>query len=91
MKQGFAGINDAIFRKRKSLNHEKEVRAVIEDNEHSDRVGLLRPVDLCTLISQVVISPFSNPWFEGVVKETLDRFGAPVEIATSEIALKPFF
>jgi hypothetical protein len=91
-RKGFAGPNDAIFRKRQSLSHEKEVRAVIRDHEDSDTMGLTRPVDLNCLFKQVVISPFADQWFEAVLKETMRRFGfSPETIAVSDLTLEPFF
>ena len=90
-KQAFAGINDAIFRKRHSRSHENEVRAVIREPESSDKLGLLRPIAVNRPIDQVVVSPFASAWFEEVLKETLGRFGSQIEVGRSEIAQEPFF
>jgi hypothetical protein len=58
----FVGINDSVFRKRKSLQHEQEVRVVIRDRSENETLGLARPVDLDKLIKEVVISPFAPAW-----------------------------
>jgi hypothetical protein len=90
-RRAFAGVNDAIFRKRYSLSHEREVRAVIHDHKSQETVGLLRPVDLALLLDQVVISPFTSTWFEAVLKETISKFAVTIEVATSELMLEPFY
>ena len=90
-RREFAGVNEAIFRKRQSLSHEKEVRAVIRDNQDSVAIGLARPADLNLLLKNVVVSPFEGHWFEAVLRETMARFGVTGEITPSEIALEPFY
>lgn len=88
----FVGISDAsIFRKRQSLSHEKEVRAVIHGSAASDAPGKFQPVDLGCLLTAVVISPFAPVWFESVLKETMQRFGVSASIVTSELLSEPFF
>jgi len=90
-RRGFAEINGAIYRKRKSLSHEKEVRAVIGSRGGPER-GFARPVDLNVLLHSVLISPFAPFWFEAVLKETINRFGLPQDLVRmSELTLDPFF
>ena len=90
-RKEFAGPNDAIFRKRHSLSHEREVRAVISSRENDDALGIHRPVDLNLLIHQIVISPFASGWFEALLKETMAKFGVEIEVITSELMLEPFY
>lgn len=87
----FAGINDAIFRKRKSLQHEQEVRAVIRRHPGKETSGLTRHVELAALIKEVVVSPFSPAWFESIVSDLLRRYELPVSVKTSELLSQPFF
>ncbi len=87
----FAGINDAIFRKRKSLQHEQEVRAVICKHPEDESTNLTRQVELPALIKEVVVSPFSPAWLESIVSDLLQRYEAPIPIRTSELLLQPFF
>jgi hypothetical protein len=87
----FAGVNNAIFRKRLTLNHEKEVRAVIRVDGNSEKLGITRPVELSSLLGAVVVSPFAPPWFEAVLREVMARFGVNAPIRPSELLLEPFF
>src|SRR5262249_7403023 len=77
-KTDFAGTYDRIFWKRKSLGHEAEVRGVIHPRAQgpngAEATGLLVPVDLEACIQSVIVSPFAAPWFEDVVRRTLDNF-----------------
>jgi hypothetical protein len=87
----FAGVNDSVFRKRKSLQHEQEVRAVIRANSEESKFGLTRAVNLEVLVKEVVLSPFTAPWFESVVRDLLQRYGAAFPVRTSELLSNPFF
>jgi hypothetical protein len=87
----FAGPNDAIFRKRKSLQHEQEVRAVVRERAEDDCTGLIRQVDLSALIKEVVVSPFSPAWLESIVSDLLKRYDVMVPIKASELLSQPFF
>ena len=74
-RSGFAGVNDAIFRKRRSLSHEKEVRAVIRLHAESPEQGMNRPANLSLLLKAIVVSPFAPSWFEATLREVMTRFG----------------
>ena len=90
----FADINAAIFRKRKSLQHEQEVRAVINRYlEHTDNqaAGLVRQIELTALIKEVVVSPFAPTWLESIVSDLLQRYDVHVPVRTSELLIQPFF
>jgi hypothetical protein len=89
----FAGPNDWIFRKRHSLSHEKEVRAITwQPHESSaDTLGLQHHVDIGQLIQKIVISPFAPSWFEGTLRDTLKRYGVIAQIVESELATIPFY
>lgn len=86
-----ANLNDRIFFKRKSLSHEKEVRAVLANCQEKPIQGQLIACDLERLISCVVSSPFSPSWFRDVLRETITRFGFELPVQTSELLEEPFF
>jgi hypothetical protein len=86
----FAGINEAFFRKRQSLSHEREVRAVIRPNGETS-LGVLRPAVLPALLKAIVISPFAPSWFEPLLREVMTRFGADAPTKPSDLLLQPFF
>jgi len=90
-RRDFADPNGAIFRKRKSLSHEREVRAVLHLPDRPGEAGLLEPVDMSVLLQGVTISPFAPSWFRAVLTETMSKFGARTEIVESELVADPFF
>lgn len=87
----FAGINEAVFRKRKSLSHEREVRAVHYFFADDPQLGINISIDLANLIDKVVVSPFAPAWFAPVVKETAARYGYTLDVQQSELLQEPFF
>lgn len=81
--------------KRKCYEHEKELRAVTPISHSAELakfsrwptefelndIGIAIPVELSTLIEAIHVSPTAQGWFEGLVKESVERFGfdsAPV-------------
>lgn len=87
----FAGTNDRIFWKRKSLAHEAEVRAVIYTRHPTDGLGISIQANLQKLLHSVVVSPFAAPWFPSVVEATMQRFGLNMRVTPSELLARPFF
>jgi len=87
----FAGINDSVFRKRKSLQHEQEVRAVTRVRSKKEALGLALPVNLDKLIKEIVISPFAPAWIESIVGDLLLRYAVSVPTRSSELLAEPFF
>jgi hypothetical protein len=97
-----------FFHKRHSFEHEKEVRAVIQDRfiegasegrirkvfvdgESADN-GRTVPVDLNTLVDEIVVSPLSEPWFFEVVAKTAEKFGAgEIRVSRSCLLDDPLF
>lgn len=93
----FAGMNLPVFRKRKSLQHETEVRAVTQlrrfpyNRTIVGPVGISKPVDLALVLQEIVISPFAPPWFTTVLIGTLSTFGVSAPISSSKLLRKPFY
>lgn len=81
-----------FFHKRHSFEHEKEVRAVIQDRfiegvgdgkfrkvvVDGESADRIRaiPVDLIALLEEIIVSPLSESWFFEVVSQTAEKFGA---------------
>ncbi|MFC4764320.1 hypothetical protein [Dyella koreensis] len=86
----YAGPNDAFWRKRKSFEHEREVRAMTVDYG-VDRKGLHLPCDLTVLIESVVLSPTAAPWFAHVVTDVSSKYGVSVSISHSNLNDPVFF
>lgn len=68
------GINDSFWYKRKSFEHEKEVRAIIVDHTIGEEAGKLIPVKVDMLIDEVYISPAAQSWFTNLVIDIMFKF-----------------
>ncbi len=87
----FAGTYDRVFWKRSSLSHEQEVRGVIKGGAKSEDIkGISVRLDL-SCIDRVVISPYSPPWFEDVLRTTMKSFELTAPVSPSDILSQPFF
>lgn len=83
---------DRIFCKRASLSHEREVRAVIlEDDGHEDTSGRLVGCDLAALIEVVVLSPFAPEWFGRMLSDVISMCGWSIPVVESELLAPPFY
>ena len=65
----------ALFRKRSPFSHENELRAICIDANRADQPGIKIPIDLCALIETVIISPYSEYWFGGLVEKITKKLG----------------
>jgi hypothetical protein len=85
-----------FMHKRRSFNHEQEIRAVLFRRHDANNVkaesynpvdiledskGISIPVNLDTLIDKIYISPKAHRWFEKLVRTLLDKY----ELAHKEI------
>jgi hypothetical protein len=86
----YAGVNDAFWHKRKSFEHEKEVRAILIDFDCSEK-GKIIPCDLSILIEEVIISPSAPSWFTQLVNDVNEKYGIKVKAKPSELIQEPFF
>jgi len=90
LKTTYAGVNDAFWRKRKSFEHEREVRALTLDFDCA-QPGKLVPCDLSVLIEEVFVSPKSPEWFVALVNDVNAKYGIPLRVSSSELIEEPFF
>lgn len=70
--------------KRKSFEHEREVRAISTDIE-SSADGRYFAVDTDTLIQEVFVAPKSEPWFYELVRSVLSRYGLTKPVRWSSL------
>lgn len=88
------------FHKRRSFEHEKEFRAVIQrfkkkKNSKIDftkspfQEGIYVPADLDTLIERVYLSPTCPPWQKEVAVSVVRRYGLKRKIRHSKLTEKP--
>jgi hypothetical protein len=95
-----------ILLKRKSFEHEREVRAVAKDRSWGNsptfdedgqprtrfgRGGDYVPVDLERLIDAVYVSPDAQPWFAELVEAVVHRYDLTCPVQQSDLAKDPVF
>lgn len=103
-KEFFAADNmlNPFAHKRKSFEHEKEVRALIAkwptrggtgvDFSQTTIVGGINiQIDLKVLIENIYISPSSPQWFVDVVSSTVKQYGFSFPILQSNLDKSPIF
>jgi hypothetical protein len=90
-KYSLVSLDNSIWFKRKSFEHEKEVRAVIQNN-NSTAQGLKIKFDLNSLITEVVVSPTSPHWFVDLIKDLNKKYQLnKPNVSQSELVRKPFY
>ena len=94
-------VLSAYLHKRKSFEHEREVRAVIMEVPLVEDNGIVQPspdipeygryctVNLGTLIQQVVVSPLAPEWFADLVESVASRYGLGAAVGRSTLAENP--
>ncbi len=85
--------------KRKSFQHERELRAVISNlpdnplrNESQfGEPGLSIPTNLEYLIDHVFVAPASPPWFKDLVAAVMEKYGINKPIESSRLDERPMY
>lgn len=90
LNKNYAGPNDAFWRKRKSFEHEREVRALLTDMKCKEE-GKLIPCDLDLLIEDVFVSPHAPEWFVHLVNDINEKYSMKIKVSRSELIEEPFF
>jgi len=89
-KKDYAGVHEAFWRKRKSFEYEREVRAIVYDPECSE-IGKYIDCNLEILLKRIYVSHTSPKWFHELVIETTKKYGINAPVKYSEIKESPFF
>jgi hypothetical protein len=100
-------INDddmlsSFVHKRKSFEHEREVRALINKwSDHGEKGpdydietiahGIPIAVDIKMLIEKIYLAPNTPDWFSDLVKEIVSRYEYTFEVVHSKLDERPFF
>lgn len=87
------GIN-AFFYKRKSFEHEKEVRLILTKYSCSDKktpLGIEKHVDLDRLIEKIYVSPTCKPWYYKVISDVLEKYNIKAKLCKSNLCVAPFY
>jgi hypothetical protein len=84
-----------ILSKRKSFEHEREIRAVLSGRSSKSNELLEYPstekshyvhVDLERLVERIYVAPGRPPWYRELIMELVNRvFGTPVHVETSNL------
>lgn len=84
----------ACVTKRKSFEHEKEVRLIwldkdAEHSQHAGKEGKKIQCDPKKLIKKVFLAPTVKPWFKPVIEDVLSKYNINVEVVPSELSFYP--
>jgi len=84
---------NALFCKRRSFEHEHELRAVISKPSVANDAppGLYIPCDLNILIDEIFVSPESPNWFKELVSSILEKYSLDREVKRSNLDEDPLF
>lgn len=81
-----------------SYSHEREVRAIYWNipgfttaGQPICPLGLLVPVDLSALVTDVIVSPLAPVWFAPLVRTTLERYGFSFALTPSLTSRAPVY
>ena len=90
--KGTVYMQDVHWYKRKSFEHEREVRIIqVQFKEEPERYGISLPVDLDVLIENVYVSPMAQSWFEDIVNDMLVRYGINKKVIPSQLNREVFY
>jgi len=76
-------LSEPAMFKRKSFEHEQEIRAFTTADNASGGIDV--PVDLIQLIEVIVISPEAPNWHEPMIKDILKKIGLPLAVEKSDL------
>ena len=92
---------NAIVHKRKSFEHERELRAVFWElhgipeaepyKAKIERAGLWIDIDLPSLIETVHISPAAEPWLVSVIQEATAKYDLHIPVVQSALTGSPLY
>lgn len=85
------GPNGAWWFKRKSFEHEREVRAVIKVHSQNPVQSIMRPIDMDLLIENIYISPTAPNWYRDLVADVTSKYGIKKVISCSSLSEEPFY
>jgi hypothetical protein len=91
-------IFSALIHKRKSFEHEREVRAVVirgdemaVDSRQSIQDGLKLKVNVEKLVEKIYVAPSAPNWFADLVRAVMKRYGHSFEVKQSNLDKEPLF
>jgi hypothetical protein len=90
-----ANVFSAFVHKRKSFEHEREVRALVlkvpARDEETIAHGLKIKVDLERLVKAIYVAPSAPSWFAELVDALIQRYGYHFQVKHSNLDEQPLF
>jgi len=73
--------------KRKSFEHEKEVRAIIhcEDKDKCLYKGIFIPININKVIDHIHVAPYADDWIVDLISNLLNKYGLSVPVTKSRL------
>lgn len=93
-------IFNPFLKKRKSFEHEKELRAITDlgtwnpgSQSAEERVehGKYIPIDIHELIESVYLAPYSPDWIMDLIEKLIKRFEFPITVHSSKMNVMPLY
>jgi hypothetical protein len=83
----------AFLHKRKSFEHEKELRVIHAPFDSKDvcQYGVYIPVRVSTLVESVCVAPFAPEWFGDLVRSVAKKYSAKLRVVKSALDADPMY
>ena len=78
-----------FFRKRKSFEHEKEIRVVFNSIEKEPKHGVYYKIDINLLIREIIIGPTAPKWYMETVLDLLKLLSIDIPVSYSTLDKEP--
>lgn len=78
-----------FMRKRRSFEHEREIRAMLLRDEEIAEGGVEVPAHLDALISEVGVAPFAPSWVRELTEALVARYGLDAPVRQSAMDERP--
>jgi hypothetical protein len=87
IKESCSDPLEAFAYKRKSFEHEKEVRAVIKciDQSHCRHKGIFVPINMNELVDEVYIAPYSEDWIRDLAEAMVSKYKLNIPVLKSKL------
>lgn len=94
-------VSNLYFYKRRSFEHEKEIRALFISSEHAPKnfameygmelrkLGKWVPVDLTNLIEAIYVSPACPDWYYQLVRKVVSKYQLQCDVRRSSLEKDP--
>ncbi|MFO7559237.1 MAG: hypothetical protein R6X10_10445 [Desulfobacterales bacterium] len=88
---GGGNVLNPFVHKRKSFEHEQEIRVIVSKWPTRIEKSLQIKVDIETLIERIYVAPSASDWFADLVEAVISRYGYNFEVVHSRLNEDPVF